>query len=50
MLDLPVMLGVMAILTLPTIIKGKLSRWQGIALLAIYFAFMFMQFVFVRAV
>ena len=49
-LDLPVMLGVMALLTLPTIIKGKLSRWQGIALLAIYFAFMFMQFVFVRAV
>ena len=49
-LDLPVMLGVMAILTLPTLFKGKLSRWQGVSLLAIYCIFMFTQFVFVRAV
>ncbi len=49
-LDLPVMLGVMGLLTIPTILRGKLSRWQGITLLAIYAAFMFMQFVFVRAV
>lgn len=47
-LDLPVMLAVMGIMTLPTLFKGKLQRWQGISLLAIYAAFMFMQFVFVR--
>lgn len=49
-LDIPVMLAVMAILTLPTIFKGKLKRWQGISLLGIYFAFMLIQFIFVRAV
>ncbi len=49
-LDLPVMLAVMGLLTLPTLLRGKLSRWQGIVLLAIYAIFMFMQFVFVRAV
>jgi Ca2+/Na+ antiporter len=42
------MLAVMGIMTLPTLFKGKLQRWQGISLLAIYVAFMFMQFVFVR--
>ena len=47
-LDLPVMLAVMGIMTLPTLFKGKFQRWQGITLLAIYAAFMFMQFVFVR--
>ena len=49
-LDLPVMIAVMGIMTIPTLFKGKLARWQGISLLAIYFAFMFMQFVFVKAV
>lgn len=49
-LDIPIMLAVMAVLTLPAIFKGKLSRWQGITLLSIYAAFMIMQFVFVRAV
>ena len=49
-LDLPVMLTVMAIMTVPTLFRGKLARWQGIALLGIYAAFMVMQFVFVRAV
>ena len=49
-LDLPVMLAVMAILTIPTVCKGKLARWQGITLLAIYAAFMVIQTVFVRAV
>ena len=49
-LDIPVMFAVMAILTLPTIFKGKLKRWQGISLLGIYFAFMLIQFIFVRAV
>ena len=49
-LDLPVMLAVMGIMTLPPLFKGKLARWQGITLLAIYFAFMITQFVFVKAV
>ncbi len=49
-LDIPVMLAVMAIMTLPTIIRGRLERWQGITLLAIYFAFTVMQFAFVQPV
>ena len=43
-LDIPVMLLVMALLTLPTLIKGKLTRPQGVALLAIYAAFCAVQF------
>ncbi len=43
-LDLPIMLLVMLILTVPTIIKEKLSRWQGIVLLLIYAAFCTLQF------
>ncbi len=43
--DIPVMLAVMAILTLPALFKGKLSRVQGILLLAIYAAFCVFQFV-----
>ena len=42
-LDVPVMLGVMLILTVPALIRGKLSRVQGIALLAIYVAFCGLQ-------
>lgn len=42
-IDIPIMLGVMAILTVPTLIRGKLSRVQGIALLAIYAAFIVTQ-------
>lgn len=49
-LDIPVMLGVMALMTVPAIIKNKLSRWQGITLLAIYVAFLVMQFIFVQPV
>ena len=44
-LDIPVMLGVMLILTLPALIKGKLYRTQGIILLLIYSAFCVFQFV-----
>ncbi len=44
-LDIPVMLAVMLILTVPTLIKEKLSRWQGISLLGIYAAFCVLQFV-----
>lgn len=43
-LDIPVMLGVMLILTVPTLIRQKLSRWQGILLLGIYAAFCVLQF------
>ena len=44
-LDLPVMLAVMLILTLPALLKGKLNRAQGIILLAIYAVFCVVQFV-----
>ena len=44
-IDLPVMLGVMVILCLPTLRKGELKRWQGILLLGIYAAFTVYQFV-----
>ncbi len=43
--DLPVMLVVMLILTLPALIREKLSRFQGIALLLIYVSFCAFQFV-----
>ena len=44
-LDVPIMLGVMAILTIPTLFKEKLFRWQGILLLGIYVSFCVLQFV-----
>ena len=43
-LELPVMLAVMLILTVPALVKGKLNRSQGILLLAIYAAFCVVQF------
>ena len=43
-LELPVMLAVMLILTVPALVKGKLNRGQGILLLAIYAAFCAVQF------
>ena len=43
-LDIPVMLIVMLLLTVPALVKKKLSRWQGIALLGIYAAFCVFQF------
>ncbi len=43
-LDLPLMLLVMAILTLPALIRGKLSRIQGIVLLILYMLFCLSQF------
>ena len=44
-LDIPVMLVVMLVLTVTTLIKQKLSRWQGILLLGIYAAFCALQFI-----
>ena len=43
-LDIPVMLFVMAFLTLPALIRGKLSRIQGIVLLLVYASFCVLQF------
>ena len=43
-MDIPVMFVVMTILVLPPLIRGKLSRIQGISLLAIYSAFCVLQF------
>ena len=43
-MDIPVMWAVMLILTVPALLKGKLSRWQGVLLLCIYAAFCTVQF------
>ena len=42
--DIPVMLLVMCILTVPALVRGKLSRTQGFGLLAIYAGFCAYQF------
>ncbi|MBE6978956.1 MAG: calcium/sodium antiporter [Ruminococcaceae bacterium] len=43
--EIPVMLGVMCLMTIPALMTKKLGRWQGIALLAIYAAFVVCQFI-----
>ena len=43
-LDLPVMWFVMLLLTVPALLRGKLSRVQGVILLAVYAAFCVIQF------
>jgi cation:H+ antiporter len=43
-LEIPVMMLVMSLLTIPTLIRGKLTRGQGIILLAIYAVFCIIQF------
>ena len=43
-MDIPVMWAVMLLLTVPALLKGRLSRWQGILLLCIYAAFYVVQF------
>lgn len=43
-LDIPLMLLVMLLLTVPALAKKRLSRWQGITLLCIYAAFCAFQF------
>lgn len=45
LIDLPLVFVAMGILTIPTLIKGKLSRWQGIALLVLYATFCAVQFI-----
>ena len=43
-LEIPVMIAVMVRLTAPALVKGKLSRVQGVALLVIYAVFCGIQF------
>ena len=43
LLDIPVMLAAMILLVIPTLIRKKLSRWQGIVLLCIYITFCIFQ-------
>ena len=43
-LEIPVMIAVMVLLTAPALVKGKLSRVQGMALLVIYAVFCGIQF------
>ena len=43
-LDIPLMLFVMALLTIPALLRKKLSRGQGIVLLCIYAGFCILQF------
>ena len=42
-MELPLMVAVMALMTLPAIFKKKLFRWQGAVLLTIYAAFVLTQ-------
>ncbi len=44
LIDIPLVFIVMGIMTVPTIITGKLKRWQGISLLGIYLAYCILQF------
>lgn len=44
LVDIPLMIIVMLIMTIPAFIKGKLYRWQGILLLALYVAYLLFQF------
>ena len=43
LIEIPLMVAVMALMTLPAVKKGKLYRWQGIALLSIYGLFVLLQ-------
>ena len=43
-LEIPVMIAVMGLLTAPALVKGKLSRVQGVALLVIYAVFCGIKF------
>lgn len=43
-LDIPLMLAVMLLLTVPALARKKLERWQGVTLLCIYTAFCLLQF------
>ena len=42
--DIPLVFIVMGIMTIPPLVKGKMYRWQGIALLSLYAAYCVLQF------
>ena len=42
-MEIPLMVGVMALMTLPAVMKKKLYRWQGVTLLSIYAIFVALQ-------
>ena len=44
-LDIPLMLTVMILLAVPTLVKKKFERWQGIVLLSLYVCFCALQFI-----
>ena len=44
LVDIPLMLAVMAVLCIPALLKEKLSRWQGVTLLAVYVTYTIYQF------
>ena len=44
--DIPLMMLVMLLLTVPALARGRLSRWQGIVLLVLYAGFCAFQFCF----
>ncbi|MBR2577448.1 MAG: calcium/sodium antiporter [Erysipelotrichaceae bacterium] len=44
LVDIPMMLAVMLIMTVPPLLKEKLYRWQGIILLLLYFSYCLFQF------
>lgn len=44
-IDLPIMMFVMLFMTVPALIRGKLSKWQGYTMLGVYVAFCIVQFV-----
>ena len=45
LIDIPVMLAVMLVLVVPALLRRRLSRIQGISLLAIYAGFCAVQFI-----
>lgn len=45
LIDIPIVFIVMGLMLIPALIRGKLSKWQGIVLLVIYLAFTIFQFV-----
>lgn len=45
LIDIPIVFVVMGLMLIPALIRGKLSKWQGIVLLVIYLAFTIFQFV-----
>ncbi len=43
LIEIPLMVVVMALMTLPALFKGKMRRWQGVTLLIIYAVFVVLQ-------